>query len=582
MIIELAMVGSSLGYWLKRRRDQTIRDPESLETKQPQGEIVSKQILSKQLIKDIQMVFSTDRQLARMDGESQQALDDKEQKANEAMYLSAGAMGLATAASIFPILTLPGAAAVLYLGKDTFTLIRRDFERGHYLSFYLVGVIMKIAMIFKGHLLLAAIASFLGGFVARIVNTLESNSNNSLAHIFSGQPAQVWVEKEGVEVLVEFNDLRAGDRVLVHAGEVVSVDGEVIEGFGQVDQHILTGESQPAEKSEGDTVLASTLLLAGKLTVLVHTTGEETTAAKIGEVLNQTKQYKDTLMLRGRETADRYLPYKLGIAAASLPFLGANAGMAIVRADLGGSLSGAGPISVMTYLEILSRKSILVKDGRVFESLHEVDTIVFDKTGTLTDEQPTLGEIHTLGDLSEREVLRYTAAAEYHQPHPVARAILAKAADDQLILPTIDMANYEVGYGIKVTIGENLIRVGSARFMQMEGITISEEANAIILRAQKQSYSLVYASLDDQLIGILEIQPTIRPEAKEMISALKKRGLSVYIISGDQEAPTRNIAEKLGVDHYFAETLPENKANIVQKLRDEGHFVCFVGDGINL
>lgn len=232
-------------------------------------------------------------------------------------------------------------------------------------------------------------------------------------------------------------------------------------------------------------------------------------------------------------------------------------------------------------MQILSQHSILVKDGRVFELLRKVDTVIFDKTGTLTLEQPTLGPIHALPAFTVDTVLRYAAAAEYRQPHPVAQAILAKAREVGMELPIIDNASYEVGYGIKVVVEGHTVRVGSARFLHREGIELPESIAAIQQLAEADCHSLVYVALDTQLAGILEMQPTIRPEAQEMVRFLKQRGIHLYIISGDYEAPTRKIAENLGIEQYFAEVLPKNKAALVQKLRDNGRFVCFIGDGIN-
>ena len=249
--------------------------------------------------------------------------------------------------------------------------------------------------------------------------------------------------------------------------------------------------------------------------------------------------------------------------------------------DLGSNAGTASPLVILSYLQILARQNVLVKDGHVFDLLREVDTIVFDKTGTLTVEQPTIGSIHTFSDYRENDVLTYAAAAEHHQKHPIAKAILAKAEEEGLLIPELDEASYEVGYGIKVVIDGNLVRVGSVRFLIREGIELPASIQSLQERAESESHSLIYVSINDQLAGIFEVHPTLRPEAQDIIKSLKKRGFNLYIISGDHQAPTRHMAENLGIDHYFAETLPENKANLVQKLRDEGRFVCFIGDGIN-
>jgi Cu2+-exporting ATPase len=439
---------------------------------------------------------------------------------------------------------------------------------------------MFIGMIATGHLVLAAFSGVLGGFLMKIVKKAEESSEKQLINVFSGHPSRVWIEKEGIEIQVDFNTLQKGDHVIVNAGEIIPVDA-IHSGLANVDQHILTGESQPVEREVGDKVFASTLLLSGRIAILVETTGEETVAAGIGRVLNNTQNYKDNLMARGQKIADRFLPVEFGLTATTLAVLGPTSALAVMWSGLGANMAVLGPLSVLNYLQILSRHGILVKDGRVLELLRQVDTVVFDKTGTLTLEQPTVGKIHCLGDYDENTLLGYAAAAEYRQPHPIAKAIVDKATSKNLELPDLDEANYEVGYGIKVTIDGQLILVGSGRFMTSEGIELPEVAQDIQAQAEAEGFSLIYVGINQQLGGILEMHPSIRPEAVEIIQHLKKRGMKLYIISGDHEHPTRRMAETLGIDHYFAEVLPENKAKLVKQLCEEGQFVCFIGDGIN-
>ncbi len=589
-IIPLVVVGGALVAVHKRRQQARLRKKLQHQPVRS-GEGVSQQsrtpkppVNIKRLLRDtVDALLFTDRQQLQdaMDPVSQQAHEQQLKKSRRQMQLSLGAVGVASLASFYPLLTPVAVLAVLYLMRETFKLVWKDFKNGRYLSLYLIGAIVTLGLIATGHLVLAIFVGLMEGFFARIINNLEDNSQGRLVNVFSSHPEQVWVVQSGVELQVAFHDLQVGDQVRVNAGEVMPVDGRIVEGFGQVDQHILTGESQPVDKEVGDEVFASTLLLSGRLTVEVMTAGEDTVAAKISQLLNETQSYKDTVILRGRKIADNFIPVKLGIAALTVPLLGPSAGLAVMFADLGGGLGISGSMSVMTYLQILARQQILIKDGRVFEALRAVDTVVFDKTGTLTQEQPTLGNIHAVDGFTEREVLRLAAAAEYRQPHPVARAILARAEAEHLDLPAVEETSYEVGYGIKVGVEGQIVRVGSARFLQREGIALPDSIAAIRQHAEADSHSLIYVAVDDQLAGLLEMEPTIRPEACEMIQVLKQRGMDVYIISGDHEAPTRNMAKKLGVEHYFAETLPENKADLVKQLRDEGRFVCFVGDGIN-
>jgi len=511
----------------------------------------------------------------------QKAADAARRANNRNLAISTGAVGLALLGSFYPGFAVASAFAVVYLSRELILRVLMDIKRGHYISVYIIDMTSTVGLIVSGQLVLAALGGAIGGFFAKIVNHLERTSQQQLLHVFSGHPQQVWLLRDGAEILVDFGSVQPNDHIVVNAGEVIPVDGTVSTGEGSVDQHILTGESQPIEKTAGNQVFASTLLLSGKLVIAVEKAGNTTVAAKIGEVLEHTQSYKDTLMVRGRTVADSFVPVTLGLTAITLPLKGVQSALAITWASLGDLLAAAGPLCVLSYLQILSRQNILIKDGRVFEALRDVDTIVFDKTGTLTEEEPTVGTIHAFGDFDEHRVLSYAAAAEYRQPHPIAKAITARAKTLKLRVPRPETSGYEVGYGIKVTVDHCTIRVGSARFLEREGIFLPEDTRTIQDKAEIYSYSLVYVGVDDKLAGILELEPTIRAETAEIVRHMKERGMRLYIVSGDHTAATRRMAERLGIENYFAEVLPEHKARMVKDLRDQGRFVCYIGDGIN-
>ncbi|OAD18912.1 heavy metal translocating P-type ATPase [Candidatus Thiomargarita nelsonii] len=372
-----------------------------------------------------------------------------------------------------------------------------------------------------------------------------------------------------------------GDIIVVNAGETIPVDGVISEGIASIDQHILTGESQPSEKGEGEQVFASTVLLSGKIHIKVEKAGKDTVAAQIGEILISTIDFKTSIQSRGQKIADNSVLPTMVTSVLALPVAGLTGTAAVLLSCIGDNVRIISPLSVLNFLRIASEQSILIKDGRALELLNHVDTVVFDKTGTLTQEQPHVGKIYTLQDYQENDLLKYAAAAEYKQKHPVAKAIIQAAHERELSLPDIEEAKYEVGYGIKVTISNQLILVGSVRFMEMEEIAIPEEIINIMSDCHDSGYSLVMVTIDNQLAGAIELHATIRPEAKSIIKGLRQRNMSLYIISGDHEKPTQRLAEELGIDNYFADTLPENKANLIQQLIDAGKVVCFVGDGIN-
>jgi Cu2+-exporting ATPase len=512
---------------------------------------------------------------------AQQQLQTERELAAKQQKFGLYALGLAISGTYFPALKLISTAAVLYLMWDTLKLIRNDFQRGRYFTFYLFSLAMTCWTLASGNLIFATFSAIFSGFFARIVNRLEQNSYNQLVDVFADRPKQVWIIAEDTEIQIPYQDLQVGQQVVVRPGEAIPIDGTITAGHGLVDQHVLSGESQPAEKIPGDEVFAATLLLSGELRITVKTTHSDTLAANISKALNKTQHYKDSLTTRGRQISDRYLPVSVGLTALTFPILGTQSALAISWVNFGGSMATLGPLGVMSYLQILSSHNILVKDGRVFELLRDVDTVVFDKTGTLTLDQPTVHSIQPLGYYTETQILRYAAIAEYRQSHPVAKAILAKAAAEQLELPIPDTTNYSLGYGIQVNYQGKCIQVGSARFLQQQGIALPDTMQSLQPASDEQGHTLIYIAVNQEMAGIIVLQSTPRPEAFEVVQFLQQRNIQLYIISGDHIGPTRSLAKSLGIQNYFANVLPEHKADYVNQLKAQGRFVCFVGDGIN-
>ncbi|NDE57312.1 MAG: heavy metal translocating P-type ATPase, partial [Gammaproteobacteria bacterium] len=360
------------------------------------------------------------------------------------------------------------------------------------------------------------------------------------------------------------------------------VDGHVVEGMAMIDQHALTGESTPAEKGIGDRVYASTILVAGKIYVSVEQAGSETASAKISQILNDTAGYKLTSQNKGEKLADRAVIPTLAVSGLAFSTLGPFAGVAVLNSDLGTGIRMAAPLAMLSSLTLCAQKGILVKDGRALELMNEIDTVLFDKTGTLTRERPEVGDIVTANNYQPEDILRYAAAAERKFHHPIALAILHKAEELNLTLPPTDETQYKVGFGISVGVDGKNIRVGSRRYLEMEGIAIPPDIDKKLDAVHQDGDTMVMVAVDEQLGGALELRSALRPEVKDIIKGLRERGIKhLAIISGDHEAPTRKLAEELGMDRYFAQVLPADKADYVEKLQREGRKVCFVGDGIN-
>jgi heavy metal translocating P-type ATPase len=415
-----------------------------------------------------------------------------------------------------------------------------------------------------------------------LVKQSRDSSRKLMLSALGKQPKYAWLCRGATEVQVSADKLEKGDIIVVHTGEVVPVDGHVVEGMALVDQHALTGESTPAEKASGDQVFASTLLVAGEIKVTVEMSGSDTASAKIGQILSDTAGYKMSSQHKGERLADKAVLPTLGAGALGWAMMGPVGAVAVLNSDLGTGIRMAVPLAMLSSLTLCASKGILVKDGRALEMMNQVDTVLFDKTGTLTRERPEVGRVITADGWEPDEILGYAAAAERKFHHPIALAILHKADELGLILPRTDDTQYKVGYGITVQIDGRVVRVGSQRFLETEGIAIPERILESLERAHLDGHTMVMVGVDDDLGGAIELKAAVRPEVPEIVRGLRDRGIKhLAIISGDHDAPTRRLAESLGMDRYFAQVLPADKADYVAKLQAEGCKVCFVGDGIN-
>ena len=415
-----------------------------------------------------------------------------------------------------------------------------------------------------------------------LVRRTEDNSKKLLLGAFGKQPRYVWLVKDEIEIEVPLDRLDKGDIVAIHTGEMVSVDGIIVEGLAMIDQHALTGESTPAEKGVGDRVFASTVMVAGKVHVAVEKSGSETATAKIAQILNDSAGYKLASQHKGEQIADKVVIPTLGLGGLAFAALGPTGAVAVVHSDLGTGIRMAAPLAMLSTLALCAQKGVLVKDGRALDLLCEVDTMLFDKTGTLTRERPEVGRVIAANGFDPVHILRFAAAAERRFHHPIALAILQKAEEEGLRLPLTDATQYKVGYGIAVGIDGHRVRVGSRRFMESEGVSLTREVQDALDEAHREGQTMVMVAVDDELGGALELRASTRPEVRGIVRGLRERGIRhIAIISGDHEAPTRRLAEELGMDRYFAQVLPADKADYVEKLQREGRKVCFVGDGIN-
>lgn len=491
---------------------------------------------------------------------------------------------VSTIASIFiyaPLLII-GIAGLTYLIFPIWHKAYHDIVHRHRITRMVLESIVLPGVILSGHFFLAAITYWFLYFALRLMAKAKCHTTNLLETLFVIPSSRlVWVQSNSIEIEIPLKDVKVGDIIIIQAGELVPVDGIIVTGSASIDQHMLTGESQPVEKDVNDLVLAATLVLSGRISIKVEKAGEQTISAQIDQTLNQMTQYTDLLELRSINMADRWALPSLMLSSVATWLFGPARGLAILWFPLDDVLYSAGPLGVLNYLDIALKRGILVKDGRVIELLREVDTIVFDKTATLTEEQPHVVKIHVCDQYTETDILSFAAAAEHKQMHPIARAILQAAQEAQLDLQNVQEIAYEIGYGLKVKLGSKTVYVGSERFMQQSFFTLPETLQIVQSDCNEMGHSLIYVAIDEKIAGAIELHATIRSGAQEVIQKLKQLGYDIYIISGDHEKPTKSLAQLLGIENYFAQTLPEEKANLIEKLQNAGKSVCYIGDGIN-
>ena len=426
---------------------------------------------------------------------------------------------------------------------------------------------------------------FLLGVGELLEEWTHKKSVGDLARSMSLNVGKVWLKKDGQEILVPSEKIVAGDEIVVHMGNLIPFDGEVSNGEGMVNQASLTGESVPVRRTLGSVVYAGTVLEEGELTILVKQTGGSSRYEKITAMIEESEKLKSGLESKAEHLADRLVPYSLGGTALTyLLTRNATKALSILMVDFSCALKLAMPISVLSAIREANQHKITVKGGKFLEAVAEADTIVFDKTGTLTKAQPTVAEVVSFSETkSPDELLRIAACLEEHFPHSMAKAVVDAAKEKHLDHEEMhSKVEYIVAHGISTTINGKKAIIGSYHFVFEDENSIIPEGMEEKFRHLPEEYSHLYLALEGVLAAVICIEDPLRPEAAEIIRQLKKAGLKkIVMMTGDSERTAKAIAKKVGVDEYYAEVLPEDKANFVEKEKAEGRKVTMIGDGIN-
>lgn len=438
--------------------------------------------------------------------------------------------------------------------------------------------------VFRRDYATAGSVMFLLGIGEIIEEWTHKKSVGDLARSMSLNVNKVWLKRNEQEILVKSSDIETGDHVVIRMGNVIPFDGEVVTGEGMVNQASLTGESLPVRRSVGQSVFAGTVLEEGEIEVLVKAVSGSTRFEKIVTMIEDSEKLKSSVEGKAEHLADRLVPYTLlGTGAVWLLTRNITKTLSVLMVDFSCALKLAMPITVLSAIREAGENNITVKGGKFLEAVADADTIVFDKTGTLTKATPTVKEIVPFSDYSENDLLRIAACLEEHFPHSMAKAVVDAAKERHLSHEEMhSKVEYVVAHGISSSIDDKKVLIGSSHFIfEDEGCTIPSEYQDRY-DSLKPEYSHLYLAIEKQLVAVICIEDPLREEATEMVRDLKKAGIrKVVMMTGDSERTAAAIAKRVGVDEYYAEVLPEDKANFVEKEKSEGRKVIMIGDGIN-
>lgn len=438
--------------------------------------------------------------------------------------------------------------------------------------------------ILRGDFSTASSVMFLLGFGEILEDWTHKKSVDDLARSMSLNVSKVWLVTDDTEVQVGTDTIKPGDRVRIHMGTVIPFDGIVTDGEATVNEASLTGESMPVAKHTESYVYAGTVLEEGELTIRVKETSGSTKFEKIVTMIEETEKLKSAVESKAEHLADRLVPYTLaGTALTYALTRNVTKALSILMVDFSCALKLAMPISVLAAIREANAHHITVKGGKFMEAVAEADTIVFDKTGTLTKAQPTVADVVSFNGDSKEDLLRLAACMEEHFPHSMAKAVMDAAKERGLTHEEMhSKVEYIVAHGISTTVNGRKAIIGSHHFVFEDEKCAIPTGKEEIFKKLPEEYSHLYLGIEGELAAVICIEDPLRPEAPEVIKALRNAGFTqIVMMTGDSDRTAKAIAAKVGIDKYYSEVLPEDKAKFVEEAKAQGRKVLMVGDGIN-
>jgi len=435
----------------------------------------------------------------------------------------------------------------------------------------------------------AVIISFI--LLGRMLEAVaKGKTSEAIKKLMGLQPKTAHVIRNKKEIEIPVDEVQAGDIVVIRPGEKIPVDGIVVEGDSSVDESMITGESMPVEKRKGDTIIGATINKNGLLKFRATKVGKDTTLAQIIKLVEEAQGSKAPIQRLADQVSSYFVPAVMGIAVLSFGlwyYIGAQSFVfaltifiAVLIISCPCALGLATPTAIMVGTGKGAENGILIKSGEALETAHKLNTIVFDKTGTLTKGEPELTDVIALGKNKEADVLKAAAAAEKGSEHPLGEAIVKGAEKKGIKIPAVKNFKAISGKGVSVTYGTKKVLLGNRRLMRDNKISTGA-AEDKMRELEEQGKTAVLIAIDKKIAGIVAVADTIKENSKEAVEELKKMGLEVVMITGDNERTAKAIAKQAGIEHILAEVLPGEKANEVKKLQGSGKKVAMVGDGIN-
>ena len=473
---------------------------------------------------------------------------------------------------------ITGVKSIKYIYQGIHTLLQRKIEVP-VLDATAIGVSM-----FRGDISTAGSVMFLLGIGEILEEWTHKKSVDDLARSMSLNISRVWLCNDGQEMLVPTTEVRTGDLVRVHMGNMIPFDGAVAEGEAMVNQASLTGESEPVCKYVESTVYAGTVVEEGELTIRVKETNGSSKFDKIVTMIEESEKLKSGLESKAEHLADRLVPYTLlGTGITYLLTRNVTKAISVLMVDFSCALKLAMPISVLSAIREASNYHVTVKGGRYLEAMAEADTIVFDKTGTLTKAQPTVKQVVAFNGMSENELLRIAACLEEHFPHSMAKAVVQAAVERHLVHEELhSKVEYIVAHGISSKINDKKVVIGSYHFVFEDEKCAVPDGMMEAFEKLPSECSHLFMAIDYELAAVICIEDPLREEAANVVRELKEAGISkVVMMTGDSDRTAKAIASRVGVDEYYSEVLPEDKASFVEAEKKAGRKVIMIGDGIN-